>query len=71
MPSVVWTRGGNQLEFTRGLQAGSSLKPGQKIQVKADSKTFTTVCRIDAPVEVEYYRHGGILQFVLRKFLQP
>ena len=31
--------------------------------------TFETLCRIDSPIEVEYYRHGGILQFVLRKFL--
>jgi aconitate hydratase len=30
------------------------------------STTFTAVCRIDTPVELDYYRHGGILQFVLR-----
>ncbi len=30
---------------------------------------FETVCRLDTPVEVEYYRHGGILHFVLRDFL--
>ena len=30
---------------------------------------FTTLCRIDAPIEVEYYRHGGILHYVLRDFL--
>jgi len=58
---------GKEVFSIEGLN--DSLQPGQKIQVKADSKTFTTVCRIDAPVEVEYYRHGGILQFVLRKFL--
>jgi aconitate hydratase len=38
---------------------------------KSDGETveFTTTCRIDSPVEVDYYRHGGILQYVLRKFL--
>jgi aconitate hydratase len=30
---------------------------------------FTTRCRIDTPVEVEYYRNGGVLQTVLRRLL--
>ena len=30
-----------------------------------------TVCRIDTPVEVEYYRNGGILHTVLRKMAGP
>ena len=33
------------------------------------SKSFAAVARIDTPEEVEYYRHGGILPFVLRKML--
>ena len=28
---------------------------------------FTATCRIDTPVEIEYYRNGGILHTVLRK----
>jgi len=31
---------------------------------------FEAICRIDSPVEIEYYRNGGILQTVLRKFLK-
>ncbi|MCZ6542293.1 MAG: aconitate hydratase AcnA, partial [Planctomycetota bacterium] len=31
---------------------------------------FATTCRIDTPVEVEYYRHGGILHTVLRRMAQ-
>ncbi|MGB0064747.1 MAG: aconitate hydratase [Terracidiphilus sp.] len=31
------------------------------------SKTFSTVVRIDTPQEIEYYEHGGILQYVLRQ----
>jgi aconitate hydratase len=30
---------------------------------------FTTICRIDTPVEAEYYRNGGVLQTVLRRLL--
>ena len=29
--------------------------------------TFTAVVRIDTPDEADYYRHGGILQYVLRQ----
>jgi aconitate hydratase len=32
-------------------------------------KEFTTICRIDTPVELDYYRNGGILQTVLRRIL--
>ena len=49
-----------------------SLKPRQKVVVTAKRKDgssliFETLCRIDTPVEVDYYRHGGILQMVLRR----
>ncbi len=50
------------------------LSPKQDVQVIATSadgstKTFTVTARLDTAVEVEYYRNGGILQTVLRKFL--
>ncbi len=50
------------------------LRPGKRLAVTAtaaDGKTtqFEVVCRIDTPVELDYYRHGGILQFVLRQLL--
>jgi aconitate hydratase len=35
--------------------------------VRADDKEFRARVRIDTPNEVEYFRHGGILQFVLRQ----
>jgi aconitate hydratase len=49
-----------------------SVKPRQEVAVTATKKdgkkiTFKTLCRIDTPVEVEYYRNGGILNTVLRK----
>jgi aconitate hydratase len=42
------------------------------VATKADGKKieFVTRCRIDTPVEVEYYRNGGVLQTVLRRLLQ-
>jgi aconitate hydratase len=33
------------------------------------TKSFQALCRIDTPVELDYYRHGGILPFVLRQLL--
>ena len=41
----------------------------REITVKADDKEFTATVRIDTPGEAEYYRHGGILQYVLRSLL--
>lgn len=48
-----------------------NLKPRQAVEVtakKADGTAvhFVTTCRIDTPVEVKYYRNGGILHTVLR-----
>jgi len=39
------------------------------IKVKADDKEFDAVVRIDTPGEADYYRHGGILQYVLRSLI--
>ncbi len=49
------------------------IQPGQQVPVTAVAsqggapKPFAVRCRIDTPVEVEYYRNGGILHTVLRK----
>jgi aconitate hydratase len=47
------------------------LAPGKELTVTAkaedgSTKTFTAKCRIDTPNELDYYKHGGILQYVLR-----
>jgi aconitate hydratase len=44
--------------------------PGKMLTVNADGKLFTVKLRIDTPNEVDYYRHGGILHYVLRQLLQ-
>jgi aconitate hydratase len=47
-----------------------TLEDGAKtLKVKADDKEFEARVRIDTPNEWLYYRHGGILQFVLRQLL--
>jgi aconitate hydratase len=56
-----------------GIAGG--IKPGQKLTVRATSddgksKTFTVTSRIDTPNEVDYYKHGGILVYVLRQLLK-
>jgi aconitate hydratase len=40
------------------------------VKVKADDIEFDAVVRIDTPGEADYYRHGGIMQFVLRNLLK-
>ena len=52
-----------------------NLQPGKKMQVSARSsdgkqKTFAVICRIDTPMEVDYYKNDGILQYVLRTLLK-
>jgi aconitate hydratase len=47
-------------------------EPGQKLSIRAVSddgrvKNFRVIARIDTPVELEYYRNGGILHTVLRQ----
>jgi len=39
----------------------------RRARVRADEKTFEVIVRVDTPQEVEYYRNGGILPYVLRQ----
>jgi len=60
-------------EFT--IHVDDDLKPRQEVKVEAkkangDVVTFNTIARVDTPVEVDYYRHGGILHNVLRDYLK-
>ena len=41
----------------------------REVTVRADDKEFAAIVRIDTPGEAEYYRHGGIMQYVLRSLL--
>ncbi len=48
-----------------GLEGGEA----KEVTVKADDKEFTARVRIDTPKEVDYFKHGGILPFVLRQLM--
>ncbi|HEY4954271.1 MAG TPA: aconitate hydratase AcnA [Gemmatimonadaceae bacterium] len=50
------------------------IRPKSKLTVRATSadgavKTFSAISRIDTPEEMSYYRHGGILPYVLRQLV--
>ena len=59
---------GSETFSIAGISSG--LTAGAKLKVTATNegghRTFTALCRIDTPNELDYYRHGGILQYVLR-----
>lgn len=64
---------GSETFDIRGI--GEDLKPRQEISMvihRSGNKTETVplTVRIDTPIEVDYYRHGGILPYVLRQLLR-
>jgi aconitate hydratase len=59
-------------EETFGITGIDALNTGpspKELTVKAGDKTFQAKLRIDTPGEADYYRHGGIMQYVLRSLL--
>jgi len=53
---------GRELFHISGVVEGA-----REVIVTADDKTFSAIVRIDTPKEWDYYRHGGILHYVLRQ----
>lgn len=63
---------GNEIFTVTGI--ANDIKPLKEIQITAKNeqgkeKIFQVIARLDSQIEIEYYRHGGILQYVLRQFL--
>ncbi len=63
---------GEEVFNIEGLQ--QDLEPNQTLRVTAKNKegnttSFEVTTRLDSAIEIEYYRHRGILHYVLRKFL--
>ncbi|HEX4911724.1 MAG TPA: aconitate hydratase, partial [Permianibacter sp.] len=63
---------GDETVNVLGLEAG--IKPRQTLKVEITRKdgsklTIDALCRIDTANEVEYYKNGGILQYVLRNMI--
>ncbi len=59
---------GEEVFAIEGLRDGSAREVTVRaVAVDGTEKTFQTRVRIDTPQEIEYYRHGGILHYVLRQ----
>ncbi len=64
---------GKEIYHIEGIARG--LAPNQKISVRAEAedgktKNFDVITRLDSEIEIDYYRHGGILPYVLRNMLK-
>jgi aconitate hydratase len=57
---------GHEVYDITGIEAMNTGDVPREVTVKADDQEFRAVVRIDTPGEAEYYRHGGIMQYVLR-----
>jgi aconitate hydratase len=56
------------------LGLSANLRPQQELTLQiaranGTSETIPVICRIDTPIEIDYYQHGGILPYVLRQLL--
>ena len=56
------------------LEIPASLAPQQDLELSVTRKNgeqfrVRLLCRIDTPIEVDYFRHGGILPYVLRELM--
>ena len=60
---------GSETFTVLGITAMNSGGVPKEVTVTADGKSFTAKVRIDTPGEADYYRHGGIMQYVLRSLL--
>jgi aconitate hydratase len=60
---------GHEVFDITGIEAINSGEAPREVTVSADGKEFSAILRIDTPGEAEYYRHGGIMQYVLRSLL--
>jgi aconitate hydratase len=58
---------GEEVFSIEGIAAG--LRPRKRLHVRAGDKQFDVLARVDTPQEIEYYQHGGILQYVLRQMV--
>jgi aconitate hydratase len=67
---------GTEVFSVHGLEPLNRGETVPQVEVSAtrqngETFTFTVRLRIDTPTEAEYYRHGGVLNFVLRQLAQP
>ena len=60
---------GSEVFSISGIMALNTGGVPKELTVTAGDKSFSAKVRIDTPGEADYYRHGGIMQFVLRSLL--
>ena len=63
---------GSELISVIDIEKGINPSDKVKLEIKylsGDIKIIETLCRIDTKNELEYYKNGGILQFVLRNMI--
>jgi aconitate hydratase len=60
---------GTEIFTVTGIETLNSGDIPKIVTVSAGETVFTAKVRIDTPGEADYYRHGGIMQFVLRSLL--
>jgi aconitate hydratase len=65
---------GDEVFTIRGVEDAASIKPGKEVVLVAERSDGSTLeiplrLRIDTNIEVEYYKHGGILPYVLRQLI--
>ncbi|HUY52911.1 MAG TPA: aconitate hydratase AcnA [Streptosporangiaceae bacterium] len=60
---------GQEVFEVTGIEEINSGPVPREVTVRADDKAFRAVVRIDTPGEADYFRHGGIMQYVLRSLL--
>jgi aconitate hydratase len=60
---------GHEVFDVTGIEELNEGRTPREVTVRADGREFTAIVRIDTPGEADYYRHGGIMQYVLRSLL--
>jgi aconitate hydratase len=63
-PETLGLTGRESFAIT-GVASGEA----EEVTVRADEKTFRARVRLDTPREREYFQHGGILPYVIRRLL--
>ncbi|MPT39779.1 MAG: pseudouridine synthase [Achromobacter sp.] len=61
---------GEEVFSITGIETLNQGKVPATVKVNAGSISFDAIVRIDTPSEADYYRHGGIMQYVLRNLLK-
>ena len=65
---------GRETYSVAGLAGGPSPRAALTVTVRDEDgaeRRFEVIARLDGPIEVDYYRHGGILPAVLRRLAAP